>query len=142
MTRFVIGPDVVLLLARGRVDIPGEHQLLAPTLIRSQVLSRLYADVQAGRTTRKEAEDQLDYVRSLRLRLLGDRELQRVAWRIADELEWADTFDAEYAALTRLQADAFITLDGRLASALEGIVPSASIDALIPVSGRVTETTE
>ena len=81
--------------------------------------------------TKKDAEDQLDYVRSLRLRLLGDRVLQKVAWRIADELDWADTFDAEYAALTRLQADAFITLDGRLANALEGIVPTASIDALI-----------
>jgi predicted nucleic acid-binding protein len=140
MTRYVIGPDVVLLLARGRVDIPAEHQLLAPALIRSQLLSQLYADVRAGRLTKKDAEDQLDYVRSLRLRLLGDRVLQKVAWRIADELDWADMFDAEYAALTRLQADAFITLDGRLANALEGIVPTASIDALIPMSGRVTKT--
>jgi hypothetical protein len=40
------------------------------------------------------------------------------------------TDDAEYLALTRLQADAFITLDRGLAKSTEGIVPLASLDAL------------
>jgi hypothetical protein len=43
---------------------------------------------------------------------------------------WADTYTAEYVALTQLQADAFVTLDAELAHSLEGIVPTASIDAL------------
>jgi hypothetical protein len=38
--------------------------------------------------------------------------LQSVAWKIADQIGWPDTFDAEYVALTQLQADALITLDG------------------------------
>jgi hypothetical protein len=33
-------------------------------------------------------------------------------------------------ALTQLQADAFVTLDGDLARRLEGIVPTATIEAL------------
>ena len=37
---------------------------------------------------------------------------------------------AEYVALTQLQADAFITLDADLARSVEGIVATASIDAL------------
>jgi predicted nucleic acid-binding protein len=42
----------------------------------------------------------------------------------------ASTYDAEYIALTQLQADAFITVDTKLARSVEGIVASASIDAL------------
>jgi len=45
-------------------------------------------------------------------------------------LGWASTFNAEYVALTQLQADAFVTLDMELARSVEGIVATASIDAL------------
>ena len=107
---YVIAPDVALALARDRI-VPAGHQLLAPTLLRSQVLSRLYQAVRAGETTKHEAAARLDHLRTLRLRLLGDRVLQREAWRFADLLGWDDTLTAEYLALTTLQADAFITLD-------------------------------
>jgi len=36
MTRYVIGPDVAIELAKNRVRPDAENQLLAPTLIRSQ----------------------------------------------------------------------------------------------------------
>jgi hypothetical protein len=45
-------------------------------------------------------------------------------------MSWADTFTAEYVALTMLQADAFVTLDAELARSLKGVVETASIDAL------------
>jgi predicted nucleic acid-binding protein len=130
MTRYVIGPDVALRLAHERVVIADEHRLVAPTLLRSQLLSHLYRAVRRGETTEQDADRQLNYVRALRIRLLGDRVLQSVAGKIADRLGWPDTFDAEYVALTTLQADAFITLDKELADAVRGIVPVASIDAL------------
>jgi indolepyruvate ferredoxin oxidoreductase alpha subunit len=56
--------------------------------------------------------------------------LRRNAWRLADQLGWASTYDAEYVALTKLQADALVTLDAELARQVQGIVPTASIDAL------------
>jgi predicted nucleic acid-binding protein len=56
--------------------------------------------------------------------------LRRRAWEIADQLGWASTFDAEYVALTQLQADALITLDATLARNVRGVVPTASIDDL------------
>lgn len=130
MTKYVIGPDVALQLAREQAEIREGHQLLAPTLLRSQLLSHLYQCVQRGELTEKETERYLDYVRGLRMRLLGDRVLQRVAWRIADRLGWPDTFDAEYVALTQLQADAFVTLDVRLAGAVQNLVTVAPIEAL------------
>jgi len=131
MTRFVIGADVALRLAQLEAVVPATHQLLAPTLMRSQVLAQLYGLVQRGELDRKDAERQLDYLRGLRLRLLGDRVLQRVAWKLAEQLGWPDTFMAEYIALTQLQADAFVCLDPELARAVKGTVRLASIDELI-----------
>jgi predicted nucleic acid-binding protein len=130
MTKYVIGPDVALRLARDEARVADEHQLLAPAVLRSQLLSHLYRAVRAGETTKKEADRQLDYVRALRLRLLGDRVLQSQAWKIADQLGWPDTFDAEYIALTQLQAEAFITLDAKLAKAVRGLVVVAPLAAI------------
>ena len=130
MTKYVIGPDVALRLAKSQAEIRDEHQILAPALVRSQILSLLYQAVRRGEMTKKDADQQLNYLRGLRIRLLGDRVLQNVAWKVADQLGWADTFDAEYVALTQLQADALITLDDRLAHAVKGLVVVASIDAL------------
>jgi predicted nucleic acid-binding protein len=130
MTRYVIGPDVAIRLAQDETAIGDEHQLLAPTLLRSHVLSMLYQAVRRGEMTEQDAERRLTYVRGLRLRLLGDRVLQRVAWKMAHQLGWSDTYDAEYVALTKLQADAFVTLDEQLADAVRDLVTVAPIEAL------------
>jgi predicted nucleic acid-binding protein len=134
MTRFVIGADVALHLARLQAVVPAQHQLLAPTLIRSQVLAALYGRVQRGELDRKSAERQLDHLRTLRLRLLGDRVLQGRAWDIARQLGWPDTFVAEYIALTQLQADAFVCMDPTLSRAVSGIVKVAAFDDLLSSS--------
>lgn len=130
MTRYVIDPGVTLHLARSSAVVAEKAQLVAPTLLRSQVLSLLYQAVKRGEISRKEAERQLDYIRSLRIRLLGDRVLQRQAWKVAEGLSWSDTLAAEYVALTQLQADAFITLDAVLGKAVGSMVTVASIDDL------------
>ncbi len=131
MTRYVIGPDVALELARLRPQLPARHRLLAPTLLRSQVLAALYQQVRAGTLAQAEADQRLDAIRALPLRLLGDRVLQRQAWRIAQELDWPDTFVAEYLALTRLQADALVVRDAQLAAVASRIVPMAGFDELL-----------
>lgn len=135
MTRYVIGPDVALELARLRPQLPARHRLLAPTLLRSQVLAALYQQVRAGTLAQAEADQRLDAIRALPLplplRLLGDRVLQRQAWRIAQELDWPDTFVAEFLALTRLQADALVLRDAQLAAVARRIVPVAPFDELL-----------
>jgi predicted nucleic acid-binding protein len=130
MTKYVIGPDVALRLAQEDAMIADEHKLLAPTLFRSQLLSMLYRAVRRGEMTKNEADRHLAYVRGLKIRLLGDRVLQNVAWKVADQLDWPDTFGAEYIALTQLHADALITLDGELASAVKDLVVVAPLEAL------------
>jgi predicted nucleic acid-binding protein len=130
MTRYVIGPEVAIRLAHDQTVIRGGHQILAPALLRSQLLSLLYQAVSRGDMTKQGADQRLNYVRGLRIRLLGDRVLQNAAWRVAEQLGWSDTFDAEYVALTQLQADALITLDGQLAYAVKDLVSVAPIEAL------------
>jgi hypothetical protein len=131
MTKFVIGPDVALLLAEQRAKFHPHHKLLAPTLLRSQVLAQLYGDVQTGTLARREADLGLDYLRGLAIRLLGDRVLQRVAGEMAEALSWHDTFVAEYLALTRPQADALVLRDPKLRQMVATVVPVAAPEALL-----------
>jgi predicted nucleic acid-binding protein len=130
MARFVVDCGVVLHLAAEGIEVPAEHELLAPTLLRSQTLSALHQAVHRGEIEADVARDRLARVGRLPIRLLGDAVLRRKAWDVAEQLGWAETYDAEYVALTQLQADAFVTLDPELARRVEGVVPTATIDAL------------
>jgi len=65
-------------------------------------------------------------INSLKVHFLGDKVLQRTAWRVADQLGWETTCDAEFVALTQLQADIFVTSDGDLARAVSGVVETAN----------------
>lgn len=130
MTRFVVDAGVVLKLVSEDIEVAAEHELLAPTLVRSQTLSMLHEAVHRGDLPAEVGRDRLERVGRLRIRLLGDAVLRRVAWQMADRLGWSTTYDAEYVALAKLQADALVTLSPELARVAEGIVPTASIDAL------------
>ncbi|MEO1018235.1 MAG: type II toxin-antitoxin system VapC family toxin [Pseudomonadota bacterium] len=137
--RYVIGLDVTLRLLRDRTSVPPGNKLVAPTLLRSEVLSHLFMSVRRGEFDRAEAAARLDHMRTLKIRLLGDRVLQKVAWDVAEQLGWADTLKAEYVALTKLQADAFVTLDEAFARSLQDIVPLAAIEDVVTSSGLVAE---
>ena len=130
MTKFVVDMSTVLHLASEDIEVSSAHKLLAPTLLRSQTLSALHEAVDRGAIPAEVARDRLAQIRGMKIRLLGDAVLQRRAWELADQLGWASTYDAEYVALTQLQADAFVTMDTRLARSVKGIVEIASIDAL------------
>jgi indolepyruvate ferredoxin oxidoreductase alpha subunit len=130
MTRFVVDVSAALHLASAGREVPGAHKLLAPTLLRSQVLSSLHEAVHRGEMPADVARDRLARVGRMPIRLLGDAVLRRRAWDLADQLGWASTFTAEYLALTQLQADAFVTLDEDLVRSIQGIVATASIEDL------------
>ena len=130
MAKFVVDAGAVIRLASEGVEVSGEHELLAPTLLRSQTLSSLHEAVQRGEIPADVAREHLARIGRMPIRLLGDAVLRRRAWDLANQLGWASTYDAEYVALTQLQADAFITLDAELARSVEGVVETASIDAL------------
>ena len=126
MTTFVIDAQVAIDLAAGGATIPPEHSLAAPTLLRSQALALVYESVRRGEIDERIGRKVLDDIRGLRIRLLCDRVLQDHAWRIATKLNWPDTYQAEYIALTQLQADALATADRKLAAAARAFVETVS----------------
>ena len=130
MTRFVVDAGAVIHLASTGIKVRGTHKLLAPTLLRSQVLSAMHEAVQRGELSAEVARDRLARIGRMPIRLLGDAVLRRRAWDLAEQLGWASTYNAEYVALTQLQADAFVTLDTAMARSVKGIVATASIEAL------------
>jgi predicted nucleic acid-binding protein len=129
MTRFAIDALTAIRLAREEITVPDGHHLVAPNLLRSQALSSLYRDVRRGMLSEREARTLLDRITTMRIRLLGDRVSRALAWRIAEQLDWDDTTNAEYVAVAKLQADVFVTLDADLARQVEGIVTTAPFEA-------------
>ena len=130
MTRFVVDCETLLRVAAGEVEVAPEHKLVAPTLVRSQALSALYEAARRGEISAADGLERVTRINSLKVRFLGDKVLQRTAWRVADQLGWETTFDAEFVALTQLQADVFVTSDSELGRVVEGLVKTAPIDAL------------
>jgi predicted nucleic acid-binding protein len=130
VTRFVVDAGAVLHMVSTGAEVADAHQLFAPTLLRSQTLSALHEAVQRGEIPADVARDRLARIGRMPIRLLGDAVLRRRAWDLADQLGWASTYDAEYVALTQLQADALVTRDEELARRVAGIVALASLDAL------------
>ncbi|GAA3178801.1 hypothetical protein GCM10010531_35980 [Blastococcus jejuensis] len=130
MTRFVIdAPTLLHVVAEGVAVAPG-HQLVAPQLLRSQALDLLYAAVRRGELREDVALDRHEAMTAVKVRLLGDRVSRRVAWRIARERGLESTADAEYLALTRLQADAFVSVDPQARARADGVVPVGTVEQL------------
>lgn len=133
MTRYVIDAPTLLHIVANGIQPRPEHQIVAPNLIRSQALSLLFEAVLNGDLTEDLALQHHRRLTELKMRLLGDRVSRRTAWRIASEQGWETTYDAEYVAVTKLQADALVTIDPALAMKSQGIVPLANLDALTSI---------
>jgi hypothetical protein len=84
MSRFVLHAGAALEVVRRDVRVSGAHQLLAPTLLRSQTLSALHEAVARGELPAGVARDHLARIGRLPIRLLGDAVLRRRAWDVAD----------------------------------------------------------
>jgi predicted nucleic acid-binding protein len=130
MARYVIDAPTLLHLVANDVAVSPGHQLVAPNLIRSQALSLLLEAVRRGELTEELALEHHERLTALKMRLLGDRVSRRTAWKIAREQGWDTTYDAEYLAVTRLQADALVTVDPEMSRKAEHVVPLAPLEAL------------
>ena len=129
--RYAIDAAVAIRLARESARISGDHQLVAPNILRSQALGLVYRSVRRGELTEQEGRAILEGITSLRIRLLGDRVSRATAWKVAQQLDWDDTTNAEYVAVAQLQADAFITLDPDLRRDVDRLVVTAPYEVLL-----------
>jgi predicted nucleic acid-binding protein len=135
MTRFVIDAPALLHLVGERVPVAAGHQLVAPQLLRSQALALLFDEVRRGELTEAQALDRHDEMTRMKVRLLGDRVSRRVAWEIARDHGLDSTAEAEYLAVTRLQADLFVSVDPVARKRAEGVVPVGRPDQLSEAAG-------
>lgn len=130
MARYVIDAATLVHVVDEGLAVHSSHQLVAPSSIRSDALQLLLDDVRRGERTDMDARKSHERITELKMRLLGDRVSRGTAWRIAIEHRWDTLRDAEYLAITRLQADALVTVDPGLAAKAENIVPVAPLKAL------------
>jgi predicted nucleic acid-binding protein len=131
MTRYAVDARTLLHVVDHDLRVDPSHQLVAPSWLRSEALGLLLADVRRGARTEKDALAVHERVTEVKMRLLGDRVSRATAWRIARERDWDTLRDAEYLAVTRLQADALVTVDPELVARAQDVVPVASLDALL-----------
>ena len=131
MARYVIDAPTLLHLVADGATIDPTHHLVAPNAIRSDALQLLLREVQQDARSVKEALQLHERMTELKIRTLGDRVSRRTAWDIALERDWDTLRDAEYLAVTKLQADALITVDPELAAKADGVVPLADLRDLL-----------
>ncbi len=131
MARYVVDAPTLLHLVDAGLEVAPGHQLVAPNSVRSEALELLLRDVRAGKRTETEALKAHERMTEIKIRLLGDRVSRRTAWQVARQHDWDTLRDAEYLAVTRLQADALITVDPRLAAVARDTVTVASVDDLL-----------
>lgn len=129
--RYVVDAGTVRELARENAVLSGDLSLVAPSLIKSQLLDQLFRESNTGQIDRDGAKAVFDYFRSLRFRLLSDRVSQMRAWDIATRLGWDSTEDAEYVGITLLQADALVTSSDRVAADAASMVRIAPVTELV-----------
>ena len=130
MTRYTIDAPTLLHIVTEQLPVNPEHQLVAPQAIRSQALTLLLGQVRRDELTEKKARELHTRFTELKIRVLGDRVSRWTSFQIAREQGWDSTYDAEYLAVTRLQADALVTVDPALAERAEGLVTLAPVSAL------------
>ena len=131
MARYVIDAPTLLHLVDAELHVDPGHQLVAPNSVRSEALELLLHDVRAGKRTEADALQAHERMTEIKMRLLGDRVSRRTAWQLARQHDWETLRDAEYLAVTRLQADALITVDPGLAAAARDAVADGAIDDLL-----------
>jgi predicted nucleic acid-binding protein len=105
---------VLACLAAGGFDLFGNERLIAPVLLWSEVASALH-EMRWRREISAELAD-IAFERLLRAPVSrrSPKRLRREAWRVAEELGWMKTYDAEYVALARMARCRLFTVDARL----------------------------
>ena len=119
----VVDAAVVITICMSEIGLKalGREELVAPHLMWSEASSVMHE-----LRWRKEISGELAAIALNRLAAADisprrPKGLIEEAWRIADRLGWAKTYDAEYLALARLLKCRLLTTDAKLRAAGSGL---------------------
>jgi predicted nucleic acid-binding protein len=90
------------------------HELVAPQLMLVEASSVLHEMAWREEIIRPRAETMLDRLLKAPVKIRTPASLIRAAWRVADELGWAKTYDAQYVALAQMLDCRLVSVDERL----------------------------
>lgn len=130
MTTLVVDANVVVavLAAPGGLALMEGEEVAAPPLLRSEVRSALHVARWRGLLDEEDARRALELLESGAIGERRHRRLGDETWRIADELGWAKTYDAEYLALASLLSVPIATFDRRVVRAAEHLgIPTRTL---------------
>lgn len=105
---------VTACLATDGFSSLGSEQLVAPPLLWPESRSALHVMAFRGEELPEVARSAAERLDAAPIEAHDPAQLGREAWRLADQLGWAKTYDAEYLALARLLDCRLVTLDARL----------------------------
>lgn len=132
LTLLVVDASAVVqaCLAAGGFELFGDEDLVAPTLLWSEASSAIHELRWRREVSDRLASTALETLSTAPVARRTPRRLHREAWRVADELGWAKTYDAEYVALARLLGCRLFTIDDRLRRGAGRIVEIVGPDDL------------
>ncbi len=119
----VLDANVLLASAAAKkgLSLLEDDELVGPPLLWPEVRSALHVSLWRGQISRELADHMLSLVESRAVAERRPRRLGEETWRIADRLNWAKTYDAEYLALASLLGCSLATFDRRVKQAAERI---------------------
>ena len=100
----------------------GPEELVAPQLMWSEASSVLHELRWRKEISGELANIALERLAAAEVSPRRPKGLTAEAWRIADRLGWAKTYDAEYLALARLLRCRLLTTDAKLKAGGSGVV--------------------
>jgi len=120
----VVDAAVVITACLSEVGLKalGREELVAPHLMWSEASSVLHELRWRREISGDLATIALDRLTTADVSPRRPKDLIEEAWRVADRLGWAKTYDAEYLALARLMRCRLLTTDAKLKAAGSGIV--------------------
>jgi predicted nucleic acid-binding protein len=132
LTVLVIDASVALAAASvaNGFKVFGKEELVAPPLLWSEARSVLHETAWRREISKQQAHRTLEALDGSPIKTRWHEKLGLTSWRVADEMGWAKTYDAEYVGLAQLLGCRLVTLDARLRRGADRLGLVVALDEL------------